>query len=245
MNEETPKNGAIKPNQDEKVETNFADAKQPEPSLKGEVMDMSKQAELIKKPIEKKEKFVWTWKSFFFSFAWLAIVLFAMDLASKWGVVNAFKAHPVYENPHLSGALSKEVIPHFFYITLSYNKGSSFGMGDNVVWARYVFIVISWAASAALVWYWWKSLPKNDRWMNAIVMLAFAGAIGNAIDRTFYWEPVVGFSGVVDFFQFYIFGFNHDSFAIFNVADSALVVAVATLIVLTIVRAILDARRKG
>ncbi|MDD5885789.1 MAG: signal peptidase II [Erysipelotrichaceae bacterium] len=193
---------------------------------------------------EEETKFRWNGKTFFFSFLWLAVLLLVVDLASKWGVVNYFHTHPIHENPHLSSAFSKEVIPDFFYLTLSFNKGSSFGFGDNVVWARYVFIVISWVASGALAWYWWKNLPKNDRWMNAVLALAFSGALGNAIDRTFYWDNIVGFSGVVDFFQFYLFGADKDSFAIFNVADSALVVAVAILIVLTIVRAIKDAAKK-
>lgn len=194
--------------------------------------------------IKKEKKFVWTWKSFFLSFLWLSVLIIALDLASKWGIVNFFRANPnVMENPHLSSN-SIEVIPHFFYLTLSFNKGSSFGMGSTVSWMRYVFIVISWLASAAIVVYWLKNLHKNDHLIDCILMLALGGAIGNAIDRTFYWEPVTGFSGVVDFFQFYIFGFDHDSFAIFNVADAALVVAMIMLIVVIIVRSIKEAVHK-
>lgn len=195
--------------------------------------------------IKKKEKFVWNWKNFFLSFFWLAVVVIAIDLATKWGVVNYFRSNPVYENSNLPGAYSLEVIPHFFYITLSYNKGSSFGMGGNVSWMRYVFIIISWVASGAILYYWIKNLYKKDFLIDCVLALALGGALGNAIDRTFYWDNVVGFSGVVDFLQFYIFGFNNDSFAIFNIADSALVVGMLMLIVIIIVRSIKEAKAKN
>lgn len=194
--------------------------------------------------IKKEKKFTWNWKSFFFSFLWLSVLVIALDLASKWGIVNFFRANPsIKENPHTTSN-SIEVIPHFFYLTLSFNKGSSFGMGDNISWARYVFIVVSWVASAAIAVHWYKNLNKNDHIVDCILMLALGGALGNAIDRTFYWDNIVGFSGVVDFFQFYIFGFNNDSFAIFNVADAALVVAMAMVIVVLIVRSIKEATHK-
>ncbi len=194
--------------------------------------------------IKKEKKFTWNWKSFFFSFLWLSVLVIALDLISKWAIVNFFRANPsVKENPHISSN-SIEVIPNFFYLTLSFNKGSSFGMGDNISWARYVFIVVSWVASIAIAIYWYKNLNKNDHIVDCILMLALGGALGNAIDRTFYWDNVVGFSGVVDFFQFYIFGFNNDSFAIFNVADAALVVAMVMVIVVLIVRSIKEAVHK-
>ncbi len=194
--------------------------------------------------IKKEKKFAWNWKSFFFSFLWLSVLVIAIDLASKWGIVNFFRANPsVKENPHTTSN-SIEVIPHFFYLTLSFNKGSSFGMGDSVSWARYVFIIVSWVASVAIAIYWYKNLNKKDHIVDCILMLALGGALGNAIDRTFYWDNIVGFSGVVDFFQFYIFGFSNDSFAIFNVADAALVVAMAMVIVVLIVRSIKEATHK-
>lgn len=193
--------------------------------------------------IKKKEKFVWTWKSFFFSFLWLAVLIVAIDLGTKWGVVNFFRENPIRENPKLS-AYSLEIIPHFFYITLSFNKGSSFGMGGDITWMRYIFIIISWLASAAILYYWIKNLYKKDYIVDCILALALGGALGNAIDRTFYWDSTVGFSGVVDFFQFYIFGFDHDSFAIFNVADAALVVGMIILIIVILVRSIKEAKLK-
>ncbi len=214
-----------------------------------EVQDESPKPLSVSQDIPKKDhpKFVWTWKSFFFSFIWLAAVVLIIDFATKWGVVNFFRANPdIHQNPNLgNGSPSLEIIPHFFYITLSYNTGSSFGMGSNMAWMRYVFIVISWLASGFIVWYWLKNLHKKDRWIDCVLALVLGGALGNAIDRTFYWEGTVGFSGVVDFLQFYIFGFQNNSFAIFNVADAALVVGVILLVVIVLVRSIKEARAKN
>lgn len=187
---------------------------------------------------KKKEKFVWNWKSFLMSFLWLPILLIAIDQISKWAVVNALKDVP---------GRSLEVIPHFFYITLTFNKGSSFGMGGDVSWMRYVFIVISWLASGLILFYWIKNLSKKDTFIDVLLAFCLAGAIGNGIDRTFYWEGTTGFSGVVDFFQFYIFGYGEgkSSFAIFNVADMYLTCAVAVLIVLLLVREIKASKKEG
>lgn len=174
-----------------------------------------------------KTPWKWSWKNFLLSFLWLVPLLILIDQLTKWGMVNAVNGREY---------ASIEVISHFFYLTLTFNKGSSFGMGSDVPWMRYVFIVISWAASAAIIWYWVKSLKRQDVWLDVILALCLSGAIGNAIDRTFYWEGTVGFSGVIDFFQFYIFGYDNASFAIFNVADALLVVGIALLIAVTLIR---------
>lgn len=191
--------------------------------------------ETEKKPLfEKKEaKFEWTLKNFFFSYLWLAPLLIIIDQVTKWSVVNAFDK--------VKGA-SFVVIPDFFQIKLQYNEGSSFSLGANVPWMRYVFIAISWLASAWMIWYWVKNLKKKDAFIDAILALCLAGAIGNAIDRTFYWEPVVGFSGVVDFLSFRLFGFY--DFAVFNVADACLVIGVFAMIVLVFARDIIEKKGK-
>ncbi len=181
------------------------------------------------------QKFKWTWKSFFFSYLWLAVLLWVADISSKWAVVNAVREY---------GTNQFTVIPNFFYITLIYNTGSSFGLGSSNSWSRYIFIIISWVASAAIVYFWIKYLAKKDAWIDSVFALCLTGAFGNAIDRTFYWPATTGFSGVVDFFQFYVFGYNHDSFAIFNVADSCLCLGIGLLIVIEIVRAV-KSRKKG
>ena len=192
--------------------------------------------ETEKKPLfEKKEaKFEWTLKNIFFSFLWLAPLLIIIDQVTKWAVVNAFDKQ---------AGSSFVVIPNFFTIKLQYNQGSSFSLGANIPWMRFVFIAISWIASAGIIFYWIKYLKKKDVLVDVVFALCLAGALGNAIDRTFYWEPVVGFSGVVDFLAFRLFGFY--DFAVFNIADACLVVGVLMFVIIVIVRDILEAKRKN
>ena len=192
--------------------------------------------ETEKKPLfEKKEaKFEWTLKNIFFSFLWLAPLLIVIDQVSKWAVVNAFNK--------IEGS-SFVVIPEFFSIRLQYNQGSSFSLGADIPWMRFVFIAISWGASAGMIWYWIKNLKKKDVLIDAILALCLAGALGNAIDRTFYWKPVVGFSGVVDFLSFKLFGFYN--FAVFNVADACLVVGVFALLIVVFVRDIMESKKRN
>ena len=192
--------------------------------------------ETEKKPLfEKKEaKFEWTLKNIFFSFLWLAPLLIIVDQVTKWAVVNAFDKQ---------AGSSFVVIPNFFSIRLQYNQGSSFSLGAGIPWMRFVFIAISWIASAGIIFYWIKYLKKKDVLVDVVFALCLAGALGNAIDRTFYWEPVVGFSGVVDFLAFRLFGFY--DFAVFNVADACLVVGVFMFVIIVIVRDILEAKRKN
>ena len=188
------------------------------------------------KPLFKKKeaKFEWTLKNIFFSFLWLAPLLIIIDQVTKWAVVNAFDKQ---------AGSSFTVIPNFFTIRLQYNQGSSFSLGADIPWMRFVFIAISWIASAGIIFYWIKYLKKKDVLVDVIFALCLAGALGNAIDRTFYWEPVVGFSGVVDFLAFRLFGFY--DFAVFNVADACLVVGVIMFIIIVIVRDIIEAKRKN
>ena len=192
--------------------------------------------ETEKKPLfEKKEaKFEWNLKNIFFSFLWLTPLLIIIDQVTKWAVVNAFDKQ---------AGSSFVVIPDFFTIKLQYNQGSSFSLGANIPWMRFVFIAISWIASAGIIFYWIKYLKKKDVLVDVVFALCLAGALGNAIDRTFYWEPVVGFSGVVDFLAFRLFGFY--DFAVFNVADACLVVGVFMFVIIVIVRDILEAKRKN
>lgn len=174
-------------------------------------------------------------KKIFRSYIWLFVLLFALDVLSKWLVVGALK----------SEGNSIEVIKDFFYITLSFNTGSAFSLGAGNMAMRIVFIVISWLMSIGISFYYIRHYKKEDLWMNAVYAMLLAGALGNLIDRTFYWEETVGFTGVIDFLQFYIFGRNANPFATFNIADASLVVGVAIAIIVVIVRLIKEKMKES
>ena len=161
----------------------------------------------------------------------VAFLLVLADLLVKWAVeLNTIENEPI------------AVIPNFFYITKSYNTAVAFSIGKNWgVGGRVLNIMISIVMSVAIFWYY---LTHNDRLKTPeriTAVLLGAGAVGNLIDRAFYWEATTGFNGVIDFFQFYLGGgpdkpvnfFN--PFATFNFADACLTVGIVVLLVLLIV----------
>lgn len=166
---------------------------------------------------------------FYFSFAWLAILIFVIDIATKWIVKNGL----VYENNSIT------LIPNFLSITLVYNNGASFGMGSSgdVGW-KILWLVISVVMSAAILIYFIKKYKTLKTWTKVALMLMLAGAIGNLIDRAFYWEAITGFSGVIDWISFSFFP------PIFNIADSALVIGVIILLIILIVDSIKEVKEK-
>jgi signal peptidase II len=174
------------------------------------------------------------WKSIFFSYVWLFVLLLLIDILSKWLIQLNFQA-----------GQQIAVIPGFFYIYLTYNTGAAFSAGAGLVVWRIIYIVISWLMSGFIAYYYFAHRKDHDPWLNAVLAVLEAGSVGNLIDRTFYWEETVGFSGVIDFLQFYVFGPDNSPFATFNVADSCLTVGVIAAAILLVVRSAKDKSRSA
>lgn len=156
-------------------------------------------------------------KDFFFSFAWLIILVFVLDLVSKWIVVanmNEYQEIMVIEN--------------FFYLRLSFNQGAAFGLGNtgDLGW-RIFFIAVSTVMGTGMLAYYIVKYKHLSLVSKIALAMMIAGAYGNLVDRALYWPSVVGFSGVVDFLSFEFWGRR---FATFNIADSSLVVGVIILL---------------
>ena len=98
---------------------------------------------------------------------------------------------------------SVEVIEGFFDLTLCYNTGGAWSILSNSTW---ILIAISLIALGFIVYTLIKSVNKFYLISASIFT---GGLIGNLIDRIFN-------VGVVDFFDFVIFGYD---FPVFNVAD--------------------------
>jgi signal peptidase II len=179
-----------------------------------------------------KEKIKQYLKSFYFSFFWLMALIFIIDIISKWTIQNNLK---------LGDAIS--VIPNFFYIVLVHNTGMAFGLGaDGDIGWRIFFICISVIIGGGLLAYYIVKRKTLSTWLKVALSLMIAGAIGNLIDRAFYWDATVGFNGVIDWLQFYIFG---KAFAVFNIADASLVVGTIILIIVLIIDSIKEAKQNA
>ncbi len=144
-------------------------------------------------------------------------------------------------NLHVQGmdyGSSINVFGDFFKLTFVENPGLAFGIDVNET-SKLFLSLFSLVASIGILYYIYKSKEQK-----LIVRIALAcilgGAVGNLIDRTFYgvfygYAPIF-YGKVVDFFNadfidFTIFGRTYDRFPIFNIADSAVTIGVALLII--------------
>jgi signal peptidase II len=145
-----------------------------------------------------------TWRTLF-SVAW---TIWILDLATKIWAVN-----------NLSFKSNIKVIGEFFQLTLVRNPGAafSFATGATVFLSLFSLIVM-----IAILYY----SPKiTSRGWAVVLGLVLGGILGNLVDRIFR-EPGVLRGHVIDWLQI-------PNFPVFNIADSAIVVAALISMVLT------------
>ena len=138
-----------------------------------------------------------------------ALVLLLDQLTKLWVLRSLPEFQPV---PVVEGAWN-------WYRT--YNTGAAFSLlGDAGGWQKYLFGGFAVAVSAVLAW-WLARTPRRD-WKTALPFaLVIGGALGNLVDR-------VRLGHVVDFVQWH---WRDHYWPAFNVADSAIFVAAAILVV--------------
>ena len=137
----------------------------------------------------------------------LAAAAIILDQLTKWLAYDALWNPP-----------QRLVVTGFFWLTPVENRGVSFGLfqadGGFGRWAIVIFAVV---VSIGLgVWLW----RSKRRWLAGALGLVIGGALGNVIDR-------VRFGWVIDFIDVHAGGYHWPAF---NVADSAIVVGIAMLL---------------
>jgi signal peptidase II len=165
----------------------------------------------------------------------IASVIIIIDQATKLAI-KGFSIFGINHEGMLIGQ-SFSVIGEFLKITFVENAGMAFGISFG---AGKIFLsIFSIIASIALGWYLYK-LRNYNIWIKIGIMLIFAGAIGNLIDRVFYGifynESPLFYGRVVDFIQVDIpdinlFGLHYTHWPVFNVADSCVTIGVVLLII--------------
>lgn len=139
----------------------------------------------------------------------VAALTWGLDLASKiWAVNNLSARNPV------------EIIGSFFQLTLVRNPGAAFSFATG---ATILFTCIAVAAVIAIIFYSRKLTSQG--WATTLGLL-LGGVLGNLTDRLFR-SPGFLKGEVIDWLEL-----TH--WPVFNLADSAIVVAAFLAIVLSI-----------
>ncbi|WP_276905665.1 signal peptidase II [Peptoniphilus duerdenii] len=138
------------------------------------------------------------------------VLLVMMDQLSKFFVVSFLKGQSPYIL--IDGFLS------FYYIE---NRGAAFGILQN---SQLLFSIITIVVLLGLMIYLIKNYKSSSLATKISLTLIIAGAIGNFIDR-------LRLKYVIDFISFRMFG--HD-FAVFNLADSFIVIGTIIVMILVI-----------
>ena len=108
----------------------------------------------------------------------------------------------------------------FFSLVLVFNRGAAFSfLSDAAGWQRELFTGVALIASAFIFTLLWRR--PGDRLFCAGLALILGGALGNLWDR-------IALGHVVDFLDFHAFGYHWPAF---NLADSAITVGAALLII--------------
>jgi signal peptidase II len=131
------------------------------------------------------------------------------DLATKsWALANLDSRNPV------------KIIGSFLQLTLIKNSGAAFSLAEG---ATVLFSIFACFVVAAIAYF----APKlTSKGWSIVLGLALGGILGNLSDRIFR-EPGFFTGHVIDWIEL-------PNWPVFNVADSAIVVAAAIAIVLSV-----------
>lgn len=135
----------------------------------------------------------------------VSLIVFLLDRITKVLISNNFILD-----------VRNKVIDGFFYITNCHNKGAAFSLfSGNVIFLIVITLIVLFLIYKAI---------KDKKYMSKLTTISYGlllgGILGNLFDRFF-------FGYVIDFLDFIIFKYD---FAIFNVADIAIVVGAFMLI---------------
>jgi signal peptidase II len=151
--------------------------------------------------------------------ALVALGVYVLDQTAKYLIVT-----------HLTEGEQVNVIGTILQFHFVKNSGAAFSLGTGMTW---LFSIVAAAVAVFIVIY--ARRIRSFAW-SILFGLLLGGTLGNLSDRLLR-PPHFGEGHVVDFIQVIDFP------AIFNIADSAIVISMGLFILLTILGVRLDGRR--
>src|ERR1039457_2094768 len=150
------------------------------------------------------------WRAFAMLVGLITIPLIAVDQLSK-----------IYISNHMMMYESIPIIPNWFDITYTQNPGAAFSMFVDLPPIVRLLMLCTLSTIAIVVLLVMLVQTEKITLMSFALSLVLAGAVGNLIDRALRGGRVI------DFIRVHYYG---ASYPIFNVADSAISVGVALII---------------
>ncbi len=143
-------------------------------------------------------------------YLWITLLVLVVDQITKYIANHTLELHAAVP-----------VIQGYFNFMLAYNEGAAFSFLSNAGgWQRWFFTGLAGIVSIVLL-VWIKRLGENEKTTAWALSLILGGAVGNLIDR-------VLFGHVIDFIQWH---YQDYYWPAFNIADSAISVGAALLII--------------
>ena len=146
-----------------------------------------------------------------FYYLWITVLVILIDQATKLRVRYTM---------NIGDSIS--VIGDFFRLTYITNTGAafSFSFGSDQL-NKVIFII---ASSLAIILFVYLLSKESRNIVKAAYALILGGAVGNLIDR-------IAYGAVIDFFDFKFITFIMERWPVFNIADSAIVIAICLLLI--------------
>lgn len=139
----------------------------------------------------------------------VSIPVLALDQLSK-----------LYVRTHLTPYQSVPIIPHWFSITYTLNPGAAFSLFASLPEAVRETLLTVLSAAAIVVLLLLLARGARPTILSAAFALILGGAAGNLVDR-------LARGRVIDFIHLHYYGY---SYPVFNIADSAITIGVALII---------------
>ena len=139
---------------------------------------------------------------------WCSVAVVVVDQSTKLAAVELLEP------------ASRVELLSMLALVLAYNTGAAFSILSTAGgWQRWFFTGLALVVCVIII-QWMRRVPRSERRLPLALSLMLGGAAGNAIDR-------IRIGAVVDFIDVHVGGWHWPAF---NVADSAICVGAALLV---------------